>query len=185
MTIWPTVSATGHRSQHLSPTVAEWIRPELDRVAAKLRDEYGTRVGISGMATGVDQWWARSVLRAGLELWAYVPFPQQPDVWDDEDRAEWADLLRQATRVRYFGDLADVANSANRRRKAVMLLHARNGGMLEDADAVVAVHRPSKADGGTANAVKKAKRLGLPIVHVDPDARTVRLLPVDVIGGAA
>lgn len=174
MTTWPVVAATGHRPQHLSPDAREWIRPELDRVAAKLRDEHGTRVGISGMAIGVDQWWARSVLRAGLELWAYVPFPQQPDPWDDEDRAEWADLIKRAAGVKTFGQ-----------SYSVKLLHARNDGMLADADAVVAVHRAAKTTGGTASAVKKATRRRLPIIHLDPDTQTVRLVHHPVIGSAA
>lgn len=188
MTTWPVVAATGHRPQHLSPDAREWIRPELDRVAVKLKVEHETQVGISGMAIGVDQWWTWPVLRAGLKLVAIVPFRQQPERWQPEDRDEWHALLRLAAHVHYVGDLAG-ATGAQRRSKTIALLHARNDYMLDEAvdfeGAVVAVHRESKTTGGTAGAVKKAKRRGLPIIHLDPDTQTVRLMHHPVIGSAA
>jgi precorrin-6x reductase len=58
----------------------------------------------------------------------------------------------------------------------VRLLRARNDGMLAEADAVVAVLKPSKTSGGTASAVRKAQAMGLPIVHLNPERRTVTLL---------
>lgn len=75
MTTWPIVMVTGHRPQHLSPGVRPWVRAELERLALKLRDEHGTATGISGMAVGADLWWADAVVKAGLRLWAHVPFP--------------------------------------------------------------------------------------------------------------
>lgn len=65
------------------------MRAELARLAVKLHDHHGTTDGVSGMALGADQWWAASVLDAGMRLHAHVPFPQQPDKWPAEDRAEW------------------------------------------------------------------------------------------------
>lgn len=44
---WSAVMVTGHRPQHLHPNVRPWVRDELARLAIKLRDEYGTTVGIS------------------------------------------------------------------------------------------------------------------------------------------
>jgi len=45
--------------------------------------------------------------------------------------------------------------------------------MIADANAVVAVHRPSKVDGGTASALRKARARRLPVILIDPDFRTV------------
>ncbi|MFG1872057.1 hypothetical protein [Micromonospora arborensis] len=162
--LWPVVCATGHRPQHLTPDARDWSARELTRVAAKLRDEHGTRIGISGMALGVDTWWAHAVLAAGLQLWAYVPFPEQHKRWKPEDQAEWHRLLTLASRVRYFGQRYDVR-----------LLHARNDGMLLDAQAVTAVWLPGKKDGGTYSAVNKARRLRHPVIHLDPQRKRTSL----------
>lgn len=164
MTAWPAVSATGHRPQHLAPAAREWVRGEMGRIAAKLRDHHGMTVGISGMALGADMWWAACLVDAGVDLWAHVPFPQQADPWRPADRDEWNRLLRVAKKLTTYGGYYDVKT-----------LHARNDGMLKASAAVVAVHDPAKTSGGTASAVRKATAAGLPIIHVDPAARTVTL----------
>lgn len=165
--VWPVVCAAGHRPQHLAPNAREWACHKLHAAARWLRDEHGTQAGISGMALGADLWWARAVLAAGLELWAYVPFPAQADRWPADQRAEWQWLLDQATRVRMCSE-TDPAG----RTEAARMLHARNDAMLAASTAVVAVWDPAKTGGGTALAVRKAGRL--PGVHLDPAARTVR-----------
>lgn len=168
MTTWPIVMVTGHRPQHLSPGVRLWVRTELRRLALKLRNEHGTNTGISGMAIGADLWWADAVVKAGLKLWAHVPFPQQSDKWRDEDRAEWERLCRKAWRLKTYGGRYDVKT-----------LHARNDGMITETErldgAAVAVWDPRKTEGGTASAVRKLTAAGLPIIHVNPATRTTTL----------
>ncbi|GAA0528608.1 hypothetical protein GCM10010172_06500 [Paractinoplanes ferrugineus] len=166
MTTWPTVMVTGHRPQHLKPAVHAWVRSELDRLAVKLRDEHGMAVGVSGMAIGADLWWADAVICAGVKLDAHVPFPQQPDKWQKEDRDEWMRLCRAAWTLKTYGGYFDVKT-----------LHARNDGMIKAADVAIAVHLPWKASGGTASAVEKLTGLGKPIIHVNPAARvtTIRM----------
>lgn len=164
MTTWPTVMVTGHRPQHLSPDVRPWVRAELNRLAVKLRDEHGMAVGISGMAIGSDLWWADALVANGIPLWAHVPFPQQPDRWRADDVAEWNRLLRVAKKLTTYGGYYDVK-----------FLHDRNDGMIRVSAACVAVLLPGKADGGTASAVRKATAHGMPIIHVNPEARTTTL----------
>ncbi|GAA0494937.1 hypothetical protein Ade02nite_19460 [Paractinoplanes deccanensis] len=148
---------TGHRIQHLTPDMRPWVRAELARLAVKLRDEHGMTAGICGMAIGADLWWADAVVRAGLRLEAHVPFPQQPNKWRDEDRAEWSRLLGLAAQTVTYGDGYDVR-----------LLHRRNEGMIRACSAAVAVFDTRKSAGGTASAVRKLIRAGVPVVHVDP-----------------
>ncbi len=162
--IWPTVMVTGHRPQHLHPDARPWVRSELRRLAVKLRDEHGTVEGVSGTALGADLWWADAVVKAGLKLWAHAPFPQQPDKWPAEDRAEWERLCRLADRLKTYGGYFDVRT-----------LHARNDGMIKVSSVAIAVHDPSKTTGGTASAVRKLLDLGRPIIHVDPVARMTTL----------
>jgi uncharacterized phage-like protein YoqJ len=163
--MWPTVMVTGHRPQHLMTVETDWVKAEVSRVVVKLRDEHGMTCGISGMAIGTDLWWAAAVVNAGVRLWAHIPFPGQPDRWRQADRAEWVRLRDLADEVTLYGTAYDVR-----------LLHARNDGMLAAADAVVAVWKPSKTSGGTASAVRKARAMGLLVVHLNPERRTVTLL---------
>jgi uncharacterized phage-like protein YoqJ len=154
--IWPKVMVTGHRPQHLHPEQQDYAQQELGRLAVKLRDDNGTRVAISGMALGADQWWAHYALLAELELHAYLPFPQQPAKWHHEQQRTWRALVGQAA-VKHF----------TAEHYSVQALHQRNDQMLDAADAVIAVWDPRITTGGTYSCVQKASRLGLPVIHVD------------------
>ena len=78
-----------------------------------------------------------------------------------EDVARWRELRERAAHE------VVIANEYS-----VGALHARNDAMLSNCDLVVAVWDPSKTTGGTASAVQKAQGKGLPILHLDPVART-------------
>lgn len=185
--VWSTVMVTGHRPQDIPEDAHGWVRDKLYRGAVWLRDQRGMTTGITGMALGSDLWWADALHRAGVPFAAHIPFPQQPDPWrrrNPEAVAEWQRLRALADRDRevVYGDLAGLAEHA-RKRVAVKLLHQRNDGMLTGrvhgrqvcapSDAVVGVWRPDKRDGGTYSALVKAHRAGLPVVHINPLARTV------------
>ncbi|MEV1013748.1 MULTISPECIES: hypothetical protein [unclassified Micromonospora] len=179
--VWPTVMVTGHRPQDIPDDAHGWVRERLDAAAVWLRDERGMTTGITGMALGSDMWWADSLHRAAVPFVAHIPFPQQADPWrksNPQAVAEWHRLRALAADVVPYGDLAGLAVHA-RKRVAVSLLHKRNDGMLAataEADgAVLAVWRPSKRGGGTFSAVKKAHQLRLPVILINPEARTTSL----------
>jgi ribA/ribD-fused uncharacterized protein len=161
---WTRVAVTGHRPQSLTSDQSAWAQGELERLAVKLRDGHDTKVAISGAALGADTMWARAGVRAGLDLWAYVPFLAQAAKWSTDERVSWGKLLSVATRTLVLGADYDVR-----------LLHARNDFMLRDADLMIAVLDPAKTTGGTASVVKKARAAGQALVLVDVAARTVRL----------
>lgn len=176
--VWPQVMVTGHRPHHLPVGAPAWVRGELDRIAVKLRDGHGMTAGITGMALGADLLWAASLHRAGVPYVAHIPFPEQSDPWrrnNPQAVAEWERLRGLADREVVYGSLAGLTEHT-RKRVAVSLLHKRNDGMLAATvaagGAVVAVWCPSKTNGGTYSAVDKAHRLRLPVVLVNPEART-------------
>lgn len=178
--VWRTAMVTGHRPQHMPKPAHEWVRGELYRVAEKLRDEHGMERGYTGMALGPDQWWARSLHKVDVPFVAHIPYPQQPDRWNQAAQADWVTLLGMAAGEVVYGDLDQAADS-DRRRLATALLHKRNDGMLAGvpaqglpaAHAVVAVWIPSKRDGGTFSAVQKAWRRRLPLILINPEAEKV------------
>lgn len=157
---WRVVAATGHRPKGLLGS-GDWVMGELRRVATRLRDEFGTEVAISGMALGTDTMWAVAALDAGLELWAYVPFPQQSDRWPSPDRERWRTILERASRVETVSD-----------RFSVMALFERNRAMARQADALVAVLDPLATKGGTVSMVRESR---VPTIVIDPRNRTTKL----------
>lgn len=181
MTAWPTVGATGHRPQHLNHLSGAnvWAQQEAARVAGKLRDEHGCTTAISGAAIGFDTWWAQAALDAGLHLWLHVPFEGQPDRWTRSDQQAWARLRAAATKETVY-------SSTNPRdsREASRLLFARNHGMITASDAMTCLWDPAKRQGGTFHAVRRIAKTGMPAIHLNPAARTVRCgLPSNIIGG--
>lgn len=163
---WPQVAATGHRPHFLPARSHGWVARELRRVARKLHDVHGMRIGISGGAMGTDLWWADAVRATGADVWVYRPFPQQPDRWDARWREHHARVLGHASRVVTLGE-----------EYRVSLLHARNARMLRDCQALVAVLDPEKRSGGTYATVAMA-RGRVPIVLIDPRSRTTTLIRV-------
>lgn len=160
------VMVTGHRPQHMTGRQVEFGQAEIERVGLRLRDESGMRVGISGMALGADTWWASTTLWLGLDLWSFIPFPQQAHRWGPVDREIWQ-LHRSRAAHEHVTSLS----------YSVQALHERNDEMLNAADAVIAVWSPSKTTGGTASCVQKAIARRMPLIVVDLDelATTMRM----------
>lgn len=168
---WVRVAVTGHRPGKIGADLPQperrelqaWVREELNRIAAKLVSKHGMEVAISGLAMGTDLWWADAAHAAGARVWGYAPFPEQdqryPQVWKDHRAA----VIAYAEHVQYLG--RSFHNS---------LYHLRDRLMVRDADALVAVIDPERADGGTV----ATYRYGLgrvPVIRVDVRHREVRL----------
>lgn len=171
-TVWPSVACTGHRT---FPNI-RWTRLELDRVAAKLRDEHGTTTAITGMALVADLHFGYVAHGAGLDVVAHIPFPQQPDRWPRHLRAAWSTLRGLAVREVVYDDLDDVPE-ARRRAYAIRLLHARNDGMVAAASAVAVVW-DGRREGGTWSVIDNLHRYGvatLPLIWVNPATKKTTL----------
>jgi hypothetical protein len=166
-TVFSTAMVTGHRPHYLTEAEQAWSQVMLHHTAWRLRSVYGCQNGISGMALGADTWWALGVLSSGMNLHAYIPFEEQPKPWTEHDKAMWSELRRKAQyEVIVGGKTYDVKD-----------LHARNDQMLyathEQNGLVVALYKEGES-GGTASAVAKARRKGLPLLILDPAKRAVR-----------
>lgn len=162
---FPRVMVTGHRPQGIPPRNRRWVELELERIAVKLRDQNGMRVGISGMALGADTWWGFATVFAWCDLWAFIPFPQQPEKWQPEDLARWNELRSRAKHEVVVAE-----------EYSVGALHARNDAMLANADLVVAVWDPSHTTGGTYSCVQKAHQAAMPMIHVNPVTQTTSMV---------
>lgn len=142
---WKTMGITGNRPQklpgYLLPQIKQRVTEAVDNFAAK----GGERV-IAGGALGVDTWAAEAALAAGLDLWLYLPFPDQDKDWAEEDRRHFRELKAQAKKVEYTGD-----------RKDVSYYHERNRRIVDACDVLFSLHRTGEYNGGAYNATKYAK----------------------------
>jgi hypothetical protein len=92
------VTWSGHTfvSAEAAFAAGKTLDPELRAVIAA---EHGTRIAISGGAVGSDLWWADVASDAGLKVWLYQPFPQQPDRWTTEWQQHHRRVRERSARV--------------------------------------------------------------------------------------
>jgi hypothetical protein len=143
---------TGHRD--VTPSTIEMINRALDE---RLANTPRPIVGISCLAEGADQLFARAVLQHG-ELEVIVPSAEYRIL--REDLAEYDRLLaqaRQVTRLPYAED-GPAAHMA-----ASLVL-------VERSDVLIAVWdgQPARSFAGTADVVAYARQVDVPVVVLWP-----------------
>ena len=163
------IALTGHRPQalagyNLSAPFYTALEEGLLSIARRALERYGKLVLHSGMALGADTVWSKAILRLREEFpedvyfVAEVPVRTQPDRWIGErDRDLWREHVKTADQVRIYGEVY-----------SVRWLHARNHGMIDAADLLIAVWNGSET-GGTAEAVGYAQKHGTRLWRIDPD----------------
>ncbi|ATE56284.1 MULTISPECIES: hypothetical protein [Actinosynnema] len=156
------VGITGH--SNLAPEcvdeVGAGIRAALD---AALEDEAAggsSLVGVTCLAAGADQLFARVVLGMGGEVEVVLPAADYRDKIKPHNLAEYDELLGRATVV------SVLPNEVSGRYAYVMA----NERMLASVDFVVAVWDglPAGGKGGTGDVVEHAVASGVPVVVVWP-----------------
>jgi hypothetical protein len=137
------------------PLVAEALRQVLAQVAEPV-------VGVSCLARGADQVFARVVLERGGELEVVLPASdyQERKVKPD-NRAEFTELIRNArsvTTMPYPESSRDAYLAASER-------------VLSIVDAMIAVWdgQPTDGRGGTGDVVDVARARGVPVTVVWPE----------------
>jgi hypothetical protein len=154
------IAVTGHRGLP-GPTarlVDAALRAELAR-----RDD-GALVGLSNLADGADQLFARAILDAGGTLEVVVPAERYRAGLPPESWPEYDALLARAASVTRLGRVESDAEAHMRASEE----------LLERADLLLAVWdgNPARGYGGTADVVARARREGLPVVVIWPDGAT-------------
>lgn len=154
------IGITGHSnlSPETVPLVAEALRKVLDQVTEPV-------VGVSCLARGADQLFARAVLDADGELEVVLPANDYRDRKVKPDNVtEFDELIGKASRV-----ITMPFEQSN--RDAYMAASER---VLATVDALVAVWdgQPSDGRGGTGDVVDVARERGLPVTVVWPTGAT-------------
>lgn len=157
------VGITGH--QHL-PNPAGWTWVS-EQVSALLAATEKPLVGITSLAKGADQIFARAVLTSGGRLEVVIPFTGYEDKFTGSDREEFEYLRGRGSRIETIGHIiSDTEEQA----------YFRAGMRVVDlSDVLVAVWDglPSKGLGGTADVVQYATTRRTPTIHINPIARSI------------
>lgn len=117
--------------------------------------------GISCLADGADQLFARAVLDIGGKLEVIVPAEQYRAGLPADCWATYDELLAQAARVRELDHVESTEQSHMDASRT----------MLDDADQLYAVWdgKPARGYGGTADVVALTRDLGLDVLVIWPD----------------
>ena len=160
------VGITGH--QELRGGSWEWvdaaIRKEINNFAAE------EVVGVSSLAKGADQLFARIVVEYGYDLIVVLPMLGYRDRFVDNDDKIGFDLLsRKASRV-------EVLESVFRSDEEAYFEAGKE--MVRYSDIVMAVWDGEKAAGlgGTGDVVEYALSVGKMVLHIEPASESVNLL---------
>lgn len=152
------VGITGH--SNLTPETEPAVVEALEKVCASLGG--GQVVGLTCLARGADQIWARVVLDLGGEVEVILPAADYRErKVKPDNRATFDSLFGRASTVRVLP-----FESSN--REAYM---AASEALLDDVDHLVAVWdgEASAGQGGTADVVTAAEKRGVPVTVVWPD----------------
>lgn len=149
------IAVTGHRG------LPEQTTALVDKAVRAALAEYPSGViGLSCLADGADQIFARAVLDLGGVLEAVVPAREYRDGLPGEWHAAYDELLGRAARVHRldFTESTSESHMAGSER------------MLDEADVLFAVWdgKPARGYGGTADVVAEARRRAVPVRVVWP-----------------
>ena len=152
------IAITGHRG--LPAATAELVDRAIRRQLAACT-EASDLVGISSLADGADQIFARAALDAGGRLEVIVPAARYRDDLPDSAHAEYDRLLSAASKV----DKLDYTESTSEAHMAASKV------MLAKADRLFAVWdgKPARGYGGTADVVAEAHKLDIPVTVIWPE----------------
>jgi hypothetical protein len=182
---WLVVGFSGHRhlGEHAS-TVANAVREAIDKLASRCR----RIAGVSSAASGGDTLFAEEMLRRQAPLSIVLPFACErfKKDFEGEPSDAWQrtqEIVRRAVDLDVVHQLdADVAivlesglplderNELGRARDAKAYWEATIR-TVDRSDVLLAIWdgRPGKGEGGTADAVKYAKQIGLPLIIFNPE----------------
>ncbi|MBX6765879.1 MAG: hypothetical protein IRY90_01750 [Actinomadura rubrobrunea] len=152
----PRIAISGHRG----------LPPETERLVdralrAAIADRHGPFVGLSCLADGADQIFARAVHDHGYALEVIVPAEKYRDGLPEEAHAEYDRLLAAAATVHRLPYVESDSEAHM----------AASAFMLDRADELWAVWdgKPARGYGGTADVVAYAREHGIPVRVFWPD----------------
>ncbi len=150
------IGITGHQKLKDSQ-VWYWVRIELDKFLSQTTLPL---IGITALAVGADQMFAKSILRHGGELNVVLPFKGYEKKFSEGlIRNEYYELLRVASKSEVLQKMSSDEES----------YYAAGRRIVDLSDVLLAIWdgKPAAGLGGTGDIVDYAKRAGKSIVHLN------------------
>ncbi len=150
------IAVSGHRA--LPRTVEELVSQAIRAEFARVSDDL---VGLSCLADGADQIFARAVVDSGGTLEVIVPAARYRDSLPPAAHRAYDELMSQASAVIQL-DHVESTSKSHMDASVEMLKHA---------DLLFAVWDglPARGFGGTADVVAHAREAGVPVKVIWPD----------------
>jgi len=155
------VGITGHQELE-DVSQWDWVKAQFHSL---LHPYNNALVGLSSLAIGADQYFAQAILDLGGKLEAIIPFQGYEKEFDEEDRLIYFRLLRQAQRMTVLQASGSKELSFYEAGKTIVK-HAQIMIAVWDGEAAAGL-------GGTADIVKFAFDLGVPVIHLNPLTETL------------
>jgi hypothetical protein len=155
------IGVTGHRRLP-DPAAWAWVERAIE---AALEPVSPPLVGVTSLAAGADQIFARVVARRGGSIHAVLPFPDYERTMVGEELSHYRDLLSLAAAV----ETLDIGGADEDGYLAAGERVVR----LSDRIFAIWDGEPARGKGGTGDIVVYAVNLGVPVVHINPIARSV------------
>ena len=156
MTTGETIAVTGHRPDKLGGYGDTATRDAIiEALHAALVDLQPAKA-ISGMALGVDQYFAQVCVELEIPFVAAIPFEGQESRWPKLAQRRYATLIAHAAEV------ITVCDGGYKAWK----MQTRNQWMVDHCDRLIAVWNGGA--GGTGNCVRYAERMGCRIHVIEP-----------------
>ena len=144
-------SFTGHRPHKLGGYTTETYNRITNFALFKL-EQLKPEYCITGMALGWDLAVAAACCQLKIPYVAAIPFPQQADIWNENDKWLWNFYKLHADKVVVVSEKFSIAN-----------LQKRNEWMVDHSGCTIALYDGSK--GGAYNCIKYAESKDKPVVN--------------------
>jgi hypothetical protein len=151
------VGITGHQRLKESSNW-EWVRVEIDNLLSQLPPPL---TGVTSLAIGADQLFAKAVLKHGGLLEAVIPFAGYERTFSEgHDREEYGHLLKRASKI-------EVLEKRGSDEEAYFAAGKR---MVDLSDLLIAVWdgKPAAGLGGTGDVVQYAIHERKKTIHINP-----------------
>lgn len=154
------VGVTGHQRLD-DPTAWCWVERAIDHELETLDQPL---VGVTSLAIGADQLFARLVVHRGGRIHAVIPFAEYEGTLDEEGAEEYRKLISHAE--------IEVLDLPGTEQDAYLAAGKR---VVALSELMIAVwdSQPAKGKGGTADIVAYAQGRHVPLVHINPHDRMV------------
>jgi hypothetical protein len=152
------IGITGHQELD-HDNLWNWVESELSLIIKDFTKQ-GETVGISSLAIGADQMFARIILSLKGKLLAVIPFPDYERTFKKSDLNTYKKLLEMAFKTEVLPKGVSDEES----------FFAAGKKVVELADIILAVWDGKKAEGlgGTGDVVSYAKKTGKKVILVNP-----------------